>query len=205
MNTIKKGFLERTTIKEKDYSKSEKKLCRKKLREFYEKCNTDYGIENNILGSRIKHIRKLKKIKITTLSKKCSIDRSTINRIENGKNKNLPWFDTICKLFFALDYDIDDFTDYLEDNERWKIIQQHKICSNGTEYYGDSISMTNVVLPEKCEINHIKAEIFKYLDADCIYYEEENKKIVIPEQYVELLRINIYNAFETLEYILKVK
>lgn len=196
MNTDKKGFLERKKVNERDYDETEKKICSKKLKAFYDLCNTANGIENNILGSRIKFIRKLKKIKITTLAKKCYIDRSTIYRIENGENKTLPWFDTISKIVFALDCDIDSFVMFPDDNERWKRIQRANIpISDGV--------IEEIDLPTECEFNNIKAEIFKKLDADYVYYEENGKKIIISDKNIELLRINIYNAFETLEYILK--
>ena len=71
MNTEKKGFLERKKADKRDYHETEKNLCRKKLKAFYDLCNTAKGIENNILGSRIKFIRELKDIKITTLAEKC--------------------------------------------------------------------------------------------------------------------------------------
>lgn len=196
MNTSKKGFLERVETKERDYSKSEKKICSEKLKVFYDLCNTANGIENNILGSRIKFIRKLKKIKITTLAEKCYIDRSTIYRIENGENKTLPWFDTISRIVFALECDIDRFVMFPDDNEQWKRTQWSSIpISDGL--------IEEIDLPTECEINNIKAEIFKKLDADYVYYEENGKKIIISDKNIELLRINIYNAFETLEYILK--
>ncbi len=196
MNTSKKGFLERVKTRERDYSKSEKQICSEKLKAFYDLCNTAKGIENNILGSRIKFIRKSKNIKITTLADKCYVDRSTIYRIENGENKTLPWFDTISKIVFALDYDIDSFVMFPDDNEKWKRILR---ASNPVS---DSF-IEEVQLPTECELNKIKAEIFNKLDSDYIYYEEEGKKIIISDKNIELLRINIYNAFETLEYILK--
>lgn len=196
MNTEKKGFLERKKADKRDYHETEKNLCRKKLKAFYDLCNTAKGIENNILGSRIKFIRELKDIKITTLAEKCYIDRSTIYRIENGENKTLPWFDTISKIVLALECDIDRFVLFPDDNEKWKRIQWASMPLSDSE-------LEEIKLTTECELNNIKAEIFKKLDADYVYYEENGKKIIISEKNIELLRINIYNAFETLEYILK--
>ncbi|MEE0264007.1 MAG: helix-turn-helix transcriptional regulator [Acutalibacteraceae bacterium] len=197
MNTDKKGFLERVNIKEKDYKEAEKKICTENLIAFYNACNTDEGIKNNILGSRIKHIRKLNNIKITTLAEKSSIDRSTIYRIEQGKNKRLPWLDTISKIVAALDFDMNDFVRLPDDNKTWLRIHRHlnkSLCDDAFE---------EVKLTKSCEINNIKAEFFKKLDYDYVYYEENGKNIIVPENYVELLRMNIYNAFETFEYVLK--
>lgn len=207
-NTEKIGFLARVKIKEKDYEKSKKTICRKMLKDFYDACNNDDSIKLNILGNRIKVIRKLKGMTQSTLAEKSYIDRGTIISIESGKQKNLSHFDTIEHIVNALDYDIKEFVSIYktqgqdgksyQDEKKWEKFQQR-------QFYVDESGLENVEFLPECEINYIKAEIFSKLDAPNVYYEDEKKKFVVPEKYVELLRINIFNAFETLEYLLKKK
>lgn len=205
-NTEKKGFLDRVKIKEKDYEKSQKTICRKILKDFYDSCNNDNSIKANILGNRIKVIRKLKGMTQSTLAEKSYIDRGTIISIESGKQKSLSHFETIECIVNALDYDLEEFvaiykTDSqdgksYQDEKKWEKFQQRN-------FYVDESGLEKIELLPESEINYIKAEIFSQLDVANVYYEDEHKKILVPEKYVELLRMNIFNAFETLDYLLK--
>lgn len=205
-NTEKTGFLDRVKIKEKDYEKSKETLCRKILKDFYNACNNDESIKANILGNRIRVIRKLKGMTQSTLAEKSGINRGTITSVESGKQKRLSHFDTIECIVNALDYDIKEFVAIYktqgqdgksyQDEKKWEKFQQR-------QFYVDETGLEKVELLPECEINHIKSEIFTKLDVKNVYYEDEKRKIRVPNKYIELLRINIFNAFENLDYLLK--
>jgi transcriptional regulator with XRE-family HTH domain len=69
----------------------------------FEKRHTEELI---LLGKRIRHFRKLKKLTQVDLELLCKIDNGDISRIENGR-KNLEFY-TIVKLAASLEVNLQD-------------------------------------------------------------------------------------------------
>jgi len=61
----------------------------------------------NQINSNLKRLRQQRVLSLTDLARLSGVNRITINRIENGKQKPLPR--TIRKLAEALQVDVEDF------------------------------------------------------------------------------------------------
>jgi hypothetical protein len=110
----------------------------------------------------------------------------------------LPFFETIFSIFQALDFDYNEFVSMPDDTEGSIKKLQEKYG------YFDPPELETLLPYEHPErpLDEVKSELFDILEKSHIYYEKDEKKELIPEEYIEFLMRNIYNSFQLLENIL---
>jgi len=88
-------------------------------------------MDNEYIGSKIRHFRNSKDLSITELAKRASISQSYLSEIENGKLPSLDKLNTICK---ALGISLGEFfgaadipTELIELNEVAKKLSREEL------------------------------------------------------------------------------
>ncbi len=200
ITTRKTPFLERKNMEEETAEKIKKKIMRENLKPFYDFCNKEENFKDNILGKRIMVIRKENGLSQEELAKKSGINRSTIIYVENGKGKELSYYGTIEKIVSALNCDIKTFISFPENQKKWQRLFYHTRILNSEE---DGLEEIPVIV----ELNHLKQRIFQLLETDYVSYKKNtnDEDILVPPKYLELLRMEIYKSFQTIDFLLNNK
>ena len=62
-------------------------------------------------------------------------------------------------------------------------------------------------VPVTVELNHLKQRIFQLLETDYVSYKKNtnDEDILVPPKYLELLRMEIYKSFQTIDFLLNNK
>lgn len=172
--------------------KEQKEVIEKKLSDFRKYCTEHY--EDNIIGYRIKHILEDKVWTVEEFSKKSGIDVSIIYRTINGR---IPQIANLSKIVDALDCGIEVFTCKPEDNEHWQMI------------YDDDFRLAidlEALAGEKVGYEMIRDFCMAYMRYTLTYMsheDENNKEIVMPQEYADLFRKLMYHSFETIDTLVE--
>ena len=187
--------LHRVTARFRNREELDFLLCRKKYEEYYSWLKEHNGIENNEIGRRILYIRTIvRKLNTTEFAKKSTIHRSTINDLEKGKFKRLPKIETTLTLVEALEIDAPDFIDLKTDFETWKKVIFQKYAPFDVDGF--------IEIEESYSVDKILELIFQILDAETIYANIDGKQVFLGEKHIEILRRDIFNAFDIVKYLL---
>lgn len=195
-NTARIGYLERAKAIEARMAEAEKMLCTKKLEEFFDKCKklTYKGTYHNRIGRRISHIRTQKNIPVDKICRAANISRSKLNRIEKGQ---FPKYEDYINIVFALECNVHRFVEHPDDTDKW--IEVEKSIAKGEN--DELIDVDSKDLPR--DIDTTKEKVFDLLDNALYTYKKNGKERVISPKHMELLRKQILNAFDTLDYLEK--
>ena len=174
--------------KKKEY----KEVIDKRLSDFRKYCTEHY--KDNIIGYRIKHILEDKFWNVEEFSKKSGVDVSIIYRTINGR---IPQIANLSKIVDALDCGIEVFAFKPEDNEYWQMV------------YDDDFRLAidlEEAAAEKLNYEVIRDMCIAYLRYSLTYMSHEkdnNREIVMPQEYADLLRKLIYHSFETIDALIE--
>ena len=178
---------------------------RENLKPFYDICNEEKNFKNNILGKRISIIRKKNGLTQDELAEKSGINRSTIIYVEKGKGKELSYYGTIEKIVAALDCSITNFISYPDNQRVWERVFSVISAPISDKDYEENGGL--VEGPVTVELNHLKQRIFQLLETDYVSYKKNtnDEDILVPPKYLEVLRMEIYKSFQTIDFLLNNK
>lgn len=190
-------YLEQQKQLEIERAEHHKNLCRKKLEAFYNDCLADAekGVYDGRLAVRLKYIIDNKDVYRPKICEFANVDKGTLSRIIN--NKVFPRFENFLNIFVTLDFNEDVFVDYSDDTAKWIKIQD--TIKNGV--YDELLDYH--YLPK--DIEDTKNRMFLELDSYIYTYNKNGKVKTIPSQYIDLLRRQVLNAFDSLEILLENK